>query len=669
MRILYISFLLIFNFIFTGSFAQSGYTLVDSCHNADNSYISDNRTYLAETDSGIFLIYQEIQPNDTAWTTTGYTHETLHNEIEYYDSSGHVIERIFQSRDSSIWINYARTLYTYDTNGNLTDSMGQNYDGTNWINSWLYQRQVNASGHLLFHQFQSWYNGQWIDNGYRTEWYYNAAGDDTMRITFTGDTISWVNETKLRKSYNAFGMTDSLGYQWNGTIWINTNRDQYFYQALNLDTLAIVYAGNVQSWDTVYIYHNTYDSLGNLVFMLLLRNDAIQMVNYQQFFYTYDSLHQVTEEVRQSWNGSTWTNVTRITTSYGSGFFELTENWNGTTWECYTYISRSSNSSLSYSEVTGGYSAGDCNNSWIMTDIQVEYDTAGRLIARSYDGHAGDSHGNSYYDYDADGFLRHSYSYGSTMGGITHEYDCYHFHPLFASFDRSFYSVCSGDSIKVNVYPNGGIPPYSFHWINNNQHLSDTTVSSPYYITPSYNSWLTYVVTDSLGNFFTDSIHIILHPEVNLGNDTVICHNASLQLSPGPFASYHWQNGSTDSTFLATSPGSLPDTILYWVQVSDSTGCLNSDSLNVYFDVCADISLLPNLVAEFFPNPLDRNGELFIRIDREAVETIIRSQYGQVVYKNHFQSHLSLKNILSPGIYFLTLYNKDGVITKRLVVI
>lgn len=56
-------------------------------------------------------------------------------------------------------------------------------------------------------------------------------------------------------------------------------------------------------------------------------------------------------------------------------------------------------------------------------------------------------------------------------------------------------------------------------------------------------------------------------PVVDLGNDTILCAGTSITISAvNPESSYLWQDGSTDSTFQATSGG------VYWVTATNSCG-------------------------------------------------------------------------------------------------
>jgi gliding motility-associated-like protein len=67
---------------------------------------------------------------------------------------------------------------------------------------------------------------------------------------------------------------------------------------------------------------------------------------------------------------------------------------------------------------------------------------------------------------------------------------------------------------------------------------------------------------------------------INLGNDTLVCGSTSLLLNAtgvGSTNTFLWQDGSTNPTFTATTPG------LYWVEASNSAGCMKRDSINVDF--------------------------------------------------------------------------------------
>jgi len=63
---------------------------------------------------------------------------------------------------------------------------------------------------------------------------------------------------------------------------------------------------------------------------------------------------------------------------------------------------------------------------------------------------------------------------------------------------------------------------------------------------------------------------------IDLGNDTTICNGDELELTPGPnFVDYLWQDGSSDSIFVADAAG------IYWVETIDVEDCLARDSVHI----------------------------------------------------------------------------------------
>ena len=86
------------------------------------------------------------------------------------------------------------------------------------------------------------------------------------------------------------------------------------------------------------------------------------------------------------------------------------------------------------------------------------------------------------------------------------------------------------------------------------------------------------------------NIHVYDSPSsLNLGPDTILCNGASVLLNAHRgFKTYSWQDGSTDSVLLATSPG------LYYVTVTDSCNTFYSDSVNISPDSYSPFDLGPD---------------------------------------------------------------------------
>jgi gliding motility-associated-like protein len=125
-------------------------------------------------------------------------------------------------------------------------------------------------------------------------------------------------------------------------------------------------------------------------------------------------------------------------------------------------------------------------------------------------------------------------------------------------------TICDGDYIFLNG-PEGY---QSYLWQDGSAGQSILADTAGVY-------WLE--VTDENGCAARDSMELIVRViAIFIGNDTILCEGSQvvLQTPPG-FVSYHWHDGSTNPTFIATHEG------IFWVEVTDELGCTGSDSVTV----------------------------------------------------------------------------------------
>ncbi|MCB9235166.1 MAG: gliding motility-associated C-terminal domain-containing protein [Bacteroidia bacterium] len=136
-------------------------------------------------------------------------------------------------------------------------------------------------------------------------------------------------------------------------------------------------------------------------------------------------------------------------------------------------------------------------------------------------------------------------------------------------------TICSGSSLTLD--PGAGFASYL--WQNNavTQTLS-ASAAGAYSVT----------VTDNNGCTGTAGMNLSLNalPVVNLGNDTNICAGASLTVDAGAgYASYLWQNNTTQQTLTSSTAGQLS------VTVTDNNGCQGSDQLNLGINALPVVNL------------------------------------------------------------------------------
>lgn len=160
-------------------------------------------------------------------------------------------------------------------------------------------------------------------------------------------------------------------------------------------------------------------------------------------------------------------------------------------------------------------------------------------------------------------------------------------------------------------------------------------------------------------NTFTLTVHPL--PTPKLGNDTTINSNNFLILFPGLFNKYLWNDGSVNAMNtigLNTSQG----THSAWVQVTDSNGCVNSDTITISFNIPQSVKNISKKV-RIYPNPASN----YINIDSDIVfdKIALINMASQTVLTQTISS-TSLNSIeiskLAIGTYTLLLYSNNKII-------
>jgi len=136
-------------------------------------------------------------------------------------------------------------------------------------------------------------------------------------------------------------------------------------------------------------------------------------------------------------------------------------------------------------------------------------------------------------------------------------------------------SICTGTSVTLN--PGGQFESYC--WQDGS--------SEPIYIANESGTYSVEVI-DEFGCFAYDTLNLTVTDQfdVNLGVDITLCPEDSIRLSPGDgYAQYLWQDGSTDSVYLAKISGT------YWVEVTFEGYCKGRDSIFITFEDIPEIDL------------------------------------------------------------------------------
>ncbi|MGQ9846709.1 MAG: poly(ethylene terephthalate) hydrolase family protein, partial [Bacteroidales bacterium] len=205
--------------------------------------------------------------------------------------------------------------------------------------------------------------------------------------------------------------------------------------------------------------------------------------------------------------------------------------------------------------------------------------------------------------------------------------------------------LCQGDSIILDA----GNGFTSYNW-----NTGDTTQS----ITVTTSGSFSVTVTDSYGCQNADSVLIVFNnPTPNLGNDTSICQNQQLILTPGNYQQYIWSNGQTSSSITIDANNINPGTFSYSVTVSDQNGCTGTDSIAITIEVCNSINELNASQIAVYPNPAFDNINIEISQSQPiSIYTIDgRCLYESLNPKSHHTINVRLWN---NGIYYIKIGNE-----------
>lgn len=138
-------------------------------------------------------------------------------------------------------------------------------------------------------------------------------------------------------------------------------------------------------------------------------------------------------------------------------------------------------------------------------------------------------------------------------------------------------TVCTGQTVQFPLSDINFISNYNYQWLPTTG-LSNPNIPNPI-ATITDDITYTIIVNNNYGCQTIRTITIDVQAEplsVNLGADTLICSNNTLLLDPeGSYASYLWQDASTDTSFTVTQSGT------YAVTVSNAIGCNAVDTILV----------------------------------------------------------------------------------------
>lgn len=181
-------------------------------------------------------------------------------------------------------------------------------------------------------------------------------------------------------------------------------------------------------------------------------------------------------------------------------------------------------------------------------------------------------------------------------------------------------SCFGGNNGSATIHVEGGGSSYLYHWNTNPVQSDSTATGLPQGI-------FTFVVTGNNVCPDTNSVTINEPPGqvIDLGGDSTICPGNELKIFAGNFMSYRWQDSSQASTLVIHDPG------IYYVTVTNSSGCSTSDTISFKEECLADV-IAPNA---FTPDG-DGVNDLFFAsgLNVTSFNMKIYNRWGEVIFES-----------------------------------
>ena len=148
--------------------------------------------------------------------------------------------------------------------------------------------------------------------------------------------------------------------------------------------------------------------------------------------------------------------------------------------------------------------------------------------------------------------------------------------------------ICLNSSTEIGSSATSGTAPYIYQW---SPSTGLDAVDKPTVIaSPKVTTYYIITVTDKHGCIGRDTIQVIVNPlpVANAGNDVNICFGETITIgSPAtggtpPYVKYEWSPAEGLSATNTSSVDASPlDTTVYIVTVTDSKGCIDTDTIRV----------------------------------------------------------------------------------------
>ena len=241
--------------------------------------------------------------------------------------------------------------------------------------------------------------------------------------------------------------------------------------------------------------------------------------------------------------------------------------------------------------------------------------------------------------------------------------------------NRGTKTFTTGETIYVNYYIGTSTPVKEQYTFTSNLPQNGTVqfkFSTPIALsTGEFNFTCFTTIAGDNGDSTDFTVNVWELPSFDFGSDT-IKHSLPYELQSGiGGVTYLWNTGATSPT-ITISNGQWGK---YWLRVTDSHGCIASDTVVVWWPVSVETITDTPYRVSIYPNPA--NDELYIQVDGDRtsnykIEFIAPSgltvEQVEIIQSSSFTQRFNV-NRLQAGMYFIRITNSQGdTLIKKVII-
>ncbi len=173
---------------------------------------------------------------------------------------------------------------------------------------------------------------------------------------------------------------------------------------------------------------------------------------------------------------------------------------------------------------------------------------------------------------------------------------------------------------------------------------------------------ITYTYTNAFNcsNTSAQTITVNPAPAPDLGDDFNVCSDEVAHLTPGTFSGYTWSTGAHTPYLNVDTSGHGLGSFMYWVNVANSFGCTNKDTIVITFDPCSDIGNITSQMDKLsvYPNPF--TSQCTVQTEQGCDVSVFDVKGSLLFELNNAPSLFSFGEEFPSGAYFLRISGKQN---------